>query len=111
MFTFVFLSRVFYVFGFMYGHVLCFMDICFYMLYVSGFEVGMNLCACMDIFLLWYLFALSLHRCGVSGICALFIVSFIIHPFATLLEVGGNLDGWRKIICAYTFITLYSRYA
>ena len=63
----------------------CFMDIYFYVWYVSGFEVGMNLCACMNIFLLWYLFSLSLHMCGVYGICALFIISFIIHPFATYI--------------------------
>jgi len=65
---------------------------------------GMNLCACMDIFLLCYLFTLSLHMCGVCGICALFTVSFIIHLFATLLEVGGNSDGWRVTVCAYTLI-------
>ena len=111
-FTFVLLFYVFgYVFGFMCRHLLCFMDIYFYVWYVSDFEVGMNLCACMDIFLLWYLFSLSLHMCGACGIYALFIVSFIIHPFATLLEVGGNLDGWRVTVCAYTLTTQYPYYA
>jgi len=44
-----FLFSVFgYVFGF--GYVLYFVDICF-VWYVSGFEVSMNLYACIDIFI------------------------------------------------------------
>jgi len=86
------------------------MNLCFYVWYVSGFEVGMNLCACMDIFPIWYISLLSLYVLYmVYVLCLLFSSSSTHLPIR--LEVGGNLDGWRETVCAYTFITLYSWYA
>ena len=82
-----------------------------FMWYVSCFEVGMNLCVCMDKFMLWYLSLLSLHTYGMWYICT--VKCFLYNPtiYHLLLEVGGKMDGWRETVCAYTVIILYTLYA
>jgi len=51
---------------------------------VLCFEVGMNLCACMDIFLIWYQYiSICVHMYDVCGICTVFLAPFTIHPSTT----------------------------
>jgi len=85
-FTFWTVYFWFSVFEYVFGNVLCFMDI-YFVWYVSGFEVGMNLYTCMDIFLIWYLSLLSLHTWCMWHMCIVYCFLYnptICHLYWTL---------------------------